>query len=66
MVSDTSHWGERPCIRVDTYDKANAESILVGVVTELQGNELLITDCGHRYNQLPLTQPLTPSQNHFV
>ena len=48
---DVSHWGERLYINVDSYEKANAESILFDVVTELQGNELLIADFGHLYNQ---------------
>jgi hypothetical protein len=48
---DVSHWGERLYVNVDSYDKANAESILFDVVTELQGNELLIADFGHLYNQ---------------
>ena len=43
--------GERLYVNVDSYDKANAESILFDVVTELQGNELLIADFGHLYNQ---------------
>jgi hypothetical protein len=48
---DVSHWGERLYINVDSYDKANAESILFDVVTELQANDLLIADFGHLYNQ---------------
>jgi len=48
---DVSGWGDRLYINVDSYDKANAESILFDVVTELQGNELLIADFGHLYNQ---------------
>ncbi len=48
---DTSHWGERMYVNVDSYDKSNAESILFDVVTELQTNELLIADFGHLYNQ---------------
>jgi hypothetical protein len=45
------HWGERLYINVDSYDKTNAESILFDVVTELQGNDRLIADFGHLYNQ---------------
>jgi len=48
---DVSGWGERLYLNVDSYDKANAESVLFDVVTELQGNELLISDFGHLYNQ---------------
>jgi hypothetical protein len=48
---DVSSWGERLYINVDSYDKANAESILFDVVTELQANDLLIGDFGHMYNQ---------------
>ena len=48
---DVSRWGERLYINVNSYDKANAESILFDVVTELQANDLLIADFGHLYNQ---------------
>jgi hypothetical protein len=48
---DVSHWGERLYVNVDAYDKANAQSILFDVVTELQANDLLIQDFGHLYNQ---------------
>ena len=48
---EVSAWGDRLYINVDSYDKANAESILFDVVTELQGNELLLADFGHMYNQ---------------
>jgi hypothetical protein len=46
-----SAWGDRLCIKVDPYDKANAESIFFDVVTELQANELLIADFAHLYYQ---------------
>src|SRR5262245_32402658 len=48
---DVSVWGDRPYINVGSYDKANAESVLFHVVTELQANELLIADFGHLYYQ---------------
>ena len=48
---DVSGWGERLYVNVNSYDKANAESILFDVVTELQANDLLIGDFGHLYNQ---------------
>jgi hypothetical protein len=44
---DLSTRGDRLYITVDPYDKANAESVLFDVVTELQANELLIADVGH-------------------
>ena len=47
---DVGAWGQRLYVNVDSYDKANAESIF-DVVTDLQGNELLIADFGHLYNQ---------------
>jgi hypothetical protein len=48
---DVSGSGEGLYICVDSYDKANAESILFDFVTELQGNDLLIADFGHLYDQ---------------
>jgi hypothetical protein len=48
---DVSHWGERLYVNVDSYAKANAQSILFDVVSELQANDLLIQDFGHLYNQ---------------
>lgn len=48
---DVGAWGQRLYVNVDSYDKANAKSILFDVVTELHGNELLITDFGHLCNQ---------------
>ena len=47
---DVSRWRERLHSYVDCYDKTNAESILLGVVTELQANDLLVADFGHLYN----------------
>jgi hypothetical protein len=47
---DVSHWGERLYVNVDPYDKADAETILFDVVTELQANDLLIADYGHLHN----------------
>jgi hypothetical protein len=44
-------WGDRLHVNVDSYDKANAKSILFDVVTKLQANELLIADFGHLYYQ---------------
>ena len=52
---DMSAWGDRFYLNIDSYDKANAESILFDVVTKLQSNELLISDFGHLHNQ-PLTK----------
>jgi hypothetical protein len=49
---EVSHWGERLYINIDSYDKANAESVLFDVVTELQTNQLLISDFGHLYTSL--------------
>jgi hypothetical protein len=48
---DLSAWGNRLYIDVASYDKANAESVLFDVVTELQANEHLIADVGHLYYQ---------------
>jgi len=48
---DVSAWGDRLNIDVASDDKANAESVLFDVVTELQANELLIADVGHLYYQ---------------
>jgi hypothetical protein len=44
---DVSAWSSRLYINVDSYNKANAKSILFDVVTELQANKLLIADFGH-------------------
>jgi hypothetical protein len=44
---DVSAWSNRLYIHFDSYDKANAKSILFDVVTELQAHELLIADFGH-------------------
>jgi hypothetical protein len=55
---DVGLWGDRFYINVDSYDKANAESMLFDVVTELQGNDLLIANFGHLYNQ-PRTKDQT-------
>jgi hypothetical protein len=41
---DVSGWGRCFQLYVDSYNKANAERILFGVVTELQSNKLLISD----------------------
>ena len=53
-----SAWGDRLYINVDPYDKANAESIILDVVTKLQANELLIADFGH-LNYQPQTNTRT-------
>jgi hypothetical protein len=54
---DVSRWRELLHSDVDCYDKTNAESILLGVVTELQANDLLVADFGHLSQRIVATAP---------
>jgi len=44
-------WSDRLCVKLGSYDKANAKSILFDIVRELQAHELLIRAFGHLYYQ---------------